>query len=202
MNREPADLDYANVIKRSLLVATRPENLLVLFFGAALVVLGATFSFFVLAGPLAVGYAEACAKMTQGRRVELDDLVWRGLERIQPSIIAGLILSLAITAGLFILVIPGMLVLLFAGMVYSAIALDDEPGGPFDAIQRIWNLVSRRPVPLVIMGLISALIGGVLNLAGYLTSGIILGLTATATVGFFFVVSSFVYQHYFPKAQA
>ena len=188
MTPEPADLDYANVVKRAFGVATQPQNLFVLFFGAAIVGLGGLFSAFILAGPLGVGYADACAKMVRGQRAELDDIFWRGFERLWPSMVAGFLLMLATAALSFMLVIPGMVVLLFSALVFTSLALDREPRGGIEAIQRVWALFIERPAPLLIMWLIASLIGALLSLT---VVGVVVMLA------FFFLVSVFVYLHYF-----
>lgn len=188
MTRDPADLDYANVVKRAFTVATRPQNLLVLVFGAAVVVLGGTASLFVLAGPLAVGYADACAKMARGQRTELDDIFWRGFERLWPAMAAGFILGLATFALTFMLVIPGMFALQFSALVCTCIALDREERGGLEAIQRVWEKVRENPSPIVMMWLIASLIGTVLSLT-------IIG--TVVMVAFFFLVSIYVYVHFF-----
>lgn len=212
MKREPPDLDYANVVKRSLLVVLRPENLFVLLFGAAIVVLGGIFSGLLLAGPLGVGYANVCARMIRGRRADLDDVFWRGFERLGPSVVAGVILMLATSFLLFILVVPGLLSLLFAALVFSSIALDRAPRSGLSAIQRAWSLVLERPVPLVLMGLIASLVGSlatVLVVAALALVSLPLGVSVLAYFGyplavvataiilpFFYVVAVFVYIHY------
>lgn len=188
MTRDPADLDYANVVKRSFLVATRPENLLVLFFGGAIVVLGSLFSGFLLAGPLGVGYAHACAKMARGQRAELDDVFWRGFERLWPSVVAGFVLGLSTTALCFVLVVPGFFALLFSAVVFTSLALDKEERGGLETIQRVWELVRARPAPLVIMALIASLIGTLLTFT-------IIG--SVVMVAFFFLVALYVYLHFF-----
>lgn len=188
MTRDPADLDYANVVKRSFTIAVRPENLLVLFFGGAIVLLGSVFSGFLLAGPLGVGYAHACAKMARGQRAELDDVFWRGFERLLPSVVAGFVLGLSTTALLFMLFIPGLFGLLFSAVVFTAIALDKEPKGGFETIQRVWELVVAKPAPLVIMALIASLIGGLL---------VATVVAIPAAVAFFFLVAIYVYLHFF-----
>lgn len=187
MTRDPADLDYANVVKRAFTVATRPQNLLVLFFGAAIVVLGGIASLFLLAGPLGVGYADACAKMARGQKTELDDIFWRGFERLWPAMVAGFILGICTFVLTFVLVVPGLFAFLFSSLVLTSIALDVEERDGLQAIQRIWNLVLKNPAPIVIMWLISSLIGAVLSFT-------VIG--TVVMVAFFFLVSVYIYVHY------
>ena len=167
---------------------TRPQNVLVLLFGAAVVVLGSVASGFLLTGPLGVGYAHVAAKMLQGQRAELDDVFWRGFDRFRSSIPAGFVLGLATTALTFVLFVPGLFGLLFSALVFSALALDAEEHRGFASIHRVIALVRSVPTPLITMALIASLIG------------VLLSLTVVGTVvmvAFFFLVAVSVYHHYF-----
>lgn len=188
MTRTIADLDYANVVKRAFRVATTPQNLLVLFFGAAIVALGSFFSFFILAGPLGVGYVDACARMARGQRAELDDVIWRGFERLGPAVTSGFLLGAITTALLFVLLVPGLMAMQFAGLVYARLAFDRRDLTGMQALSETWAFALDHRGPLLIMGLIGGLIGGVLSLT-------VIG--SVVAVAFCFLISVFTYAHYF-----
>ncbi|MBX2812363.1 MAG: hypothetical protein KTR25_11160 [Myxococcales bacterium] len=186
MTSDPAALDYLNVLKKAFAVATRPENIFVLLFGAAVVFLGSCFSAFLLAGPLGVGYAHACSKMVQGKRVEFDDIFWRGFERWWSAIPAGIILGLA-TFVLSIILVPAYFSLLFSAVVYCTIALTPEPISGFRAIDKVWRIVRANPAPMAIMGLIFAVISGVLTLT-------VVGIVLVVALGF--LIAVFIHAQY------
>lgn len=188
MTRDPADLDYRDVLKRTFTIGTRPQNLFVLLGGAAVVLFGSIFSGFLLAGPLGVGYADACGRMARGRRAELDDIFWRGIDRPWPAILAGFPLGILTFVLSFVLVVPGLLALLFSALVFSTIAFDKEERSGFDAIQRAWNLVMSQSAPIIIMWLVAAFLGGLMSMT-------VIGVVPM--VGFLYLVSFFVYVHYF-----
>lgn len=189
MTRDQASLDYAKVVKKAFYVGTRPQNIFVILFGASVVLLGSLFSFFILAGPLAVGYAHACARMAQGHRVEFDDVIWRGFERIWPAIPSGFLLSIGISV-FSIPIVPAYFLLLFASLVYCSIALDPEPGTGIEPIEKVWAQIRAQPVPMVVMGLIVAVICGLLTLTLSVV-GVVL------VVAFTFLVSVVLYEQYF-----
>ena len=186
----PMALDYRDILQRSFIVATRQENLFVLFFGAAVVLLGSIFSAFLLAGPLGVGYAHTCWKMVQGQRAELDDIFWRGFDRFVPALTAGFFLGLATFLLCYLLIVPGLFAILFSATVYSAIALDREQVTGFKAIIKVKDLFLANPAPIAIMWVVAAIIGGLLTLT-------IIG--AIVSFAFFFLVSVMIYMHYFAR---
>ncbi len=188
MTRESSDLDYANVLKRAASVLIQPKNALVLYLGGAMVLLGSLASGFLLAGPLGVGYADACSKLAHGGRADLDDVIWRGFERLGPAVVAGFILSAAVAAGMFMLILPGMMALLFAALTFTALARDQDGRGGLETLQRLGRFAVARPVPLVLMSLLPSLIG----IAFALT-----GIGAVVTIALTFVVATFVHDHYF-----
>jgi hypothetical protein len=190
MTNARADLDYVGVLRRAFDVGTKVDNLLVLFLGAAIVVLGGLFSAFILAGPLGVGYADACGKMARGQKPELDDIFWRGFERFWPSVVAGLITMLAAAALFFALFIPGTLALYFGAVVFCVLAFDPEARSGVEAIQRVWGLVVERPGPLAIMGLILGILGALLSLT-------VIG--SVIMVALVFLTAVFTYAHYFAE---
>lgn len=184
MSTIPGDLDYTHLIKRAFSVAIRPENLFVLLFGAAVVALGSLFSGALLAGPLGVGYIDACRKMVEGKKAEMDDIIWRGFDRWWAALSAGVVLGLLTAALSMVLVVPGMFALLFSGLVYGVIAFDAKEPTGMEAIQRVWSMVLARPAPFVIMGLIASAIGSVLTLT-------VVG--TVVMVAFFYLLSVLIY---------
>lgn len=190
MSGKPAELNSIAVIKRAFGVAIRPENLLVLLLGAAIVALGSLFSAFVLAGPLGVGYADACVKMVRGRRAELDDIFWRGFDRLKPAFFAGIILGPATTAAMFVLLVPGLMVLGISALVYLRLATsDDETLTGFGVLKEIRGLLEAHGAALAVTGLVLALIGAVLSLT-------VVG--SVVAVGFIYLAATFVFAHYYP----
>lgn len=190
MSRAVAELDYAGVVKRAFRIATRPQNLLVLFLGAAIVVLGSIFSAFLLAGPLGVGYADACVRMARGKRAELDDIFWRGFERLKPAVVAGIILGPATMVASFVLLVPGPVMLALSGLAYLRLATSDEELSGIEVLKHTQTFVLNHPKELAIMALIVAVVGAVLCLT-------VVG--SVVAVAFTYLAATLTYAHYFPE---
>ncbi|MDB4986981.1 MAG: hypothetical protein JWN04_2159 [Myxococcaceae bacterium] len=134
-----------------------------------LMFLGSCFSFGLLAGTLHVGFIELCRRARRGEPISASILFSR-FDALVPSLIAFLVLTIAIAIGLFLLVVPGLVIALFAIFTLHVIAYESLSG--VDAIRRSYELVRESPVHvlalLVLVALAQAL-GGMILLGVLLT---------------------------------
>ena len=90
-------------------------------------------------GPLTFGYFLyiACNVDTGENNF---NLLFKGFERFGDTLIAGLIYSLAVGIGSFLLIVPGIIIACGLGMTFY-IMVDDQNISGIDALQQSWNMM-------------------------------------------------------------
>lgn len=91
-------------------------------------------------GPLYFGYIlyVACNVDTGVNNL---NLLFKGFERFADTLVAGLLFSLAVGIGFFLLIVPGIIAACGLGMTFFIMV--DEPGiSGIDALQRSWNMMN------------------------------------------------------------
>lgn len=125
----------------------------------------------ILLGPLTVGFFRAMKKEEEGGKAEIGDL-FKGFDDFVPALVAGLLSGIAITIGMMLCFIPGLLIMsLFPCAIYL-VAFGEKDG--INALKRAWavivpNLVMAA-VTMFVLGLVSSL-GVILCYIGILLTG-------------------------------
>lgn len=146
------------------------RNAIPFIVASAVVVLGVTLSFTLLTGPLLVGMIHMSTRALNGEPVELRHL-GEGFTKIGKPILTWLILLVAVSLGLLLLVLPGIVLSLLWLYAFWFVAQEDEL--PSDALRSSWRLV-RAHLPSTIL---LALMLVVLNVVGsFLVVGVFIAL--------------------------
>ena len=93
----------------------------------------------ILYGPLTFGYYLYLACNIDRRENNLN-LLFKGFERFAETLVAGLLMSLAIGIGFVLLIVPGIIVACGLGMTFF-IMVDDPRISGIDALQQSWNMM-------------------------------------------------------------
>jgi hypothetical protein len=98
-------------------------------------------------------------------------------------VLATVVVIVATVAGLALLVLPGIYVALGLYVYAQEVMVADR--GPIDALAGSWALTGGHRVELLALGVVLALVEGVLSSVGALTSGVfpVVGLLASSLLG-------------------
>lgn len=94
---------------------------------------------FLVYGPLTFGYLLylACNIDTN---VNNFNLLFKGFERFSDTLVAGLLYLLAVSLGILLLIVPG--IILACGLSMTFFIMVDEPNiSGMDALQKSWNMM-------------------------------------------------------------
>ena len=147
----------------------RRDALLFVMAGAVWWLLGAV-TFGLLAGPLAVGFIELVRRSRNDEPVAIGTLFSR-FDTFVPSLVATVLIVIGVVVGMFLLVIPVLLVSLFCTYTMHAIAY--ERLGGVEAIRRSIALVRTNMVPTLAVVLVVwclQALGGVVLIALLVTT--------------------------------
>jgi uncharacterized membrane protein len=136
------------------------KNALVFVLATVVAMLVAGISFGILMGPLFVGLIEIVRRAHRSEPVQVGDVFSR-FDSFLPSLIALVLVGLAVCIGSFLLVAPGLLAALFSGFVLHAIAY--ERLSAIDAIKRSVQIVKdhfMQSIALFVAISIAQAIGG------------------------------------------
>lgn len=114
------------------------NDALLFVLAAAVVGIVSTLTLGLLTGPLTVGFIELVRRSRRGEPVAVGTVFSR-FDTFVSTFIAFLLIVIAVTIGLFLLVIPGILAALFATYTLHVIAYEGLPA--IDAIKRSIELV-------------------------------------------------------------
>ena len=108
----------------------------------------------------------AAAGTFLGRDLQIEESYRFGLARLGSILLVGLLVALAVMAGLILLVIPGIIVLTRLSSSIAALVIEDERGR--EALRRSWNLVKgfgwRVFGALLFSSVLSGLVSSLLTL--------------------------------------
>ena len=156
--QEPFDQFVSNVARGSWEVFRRDALLFVVasvvLFLVAVVTLG------LLAGPVTIGFIEMVRRSKAGEPLAISMLFSR-FDTFVPSLVAGVLVSIAAFIGMMLLVIPGLLVILFASWAFHVIAYEKASG--IEALHDSYTLVKNsfvNTVALLLLVSIAHTIGG------------------------------------------
>jgi hypothetical protein len=125
------------------------------------------FSFSIFAGPLIAGYMLIFVKKSRNESISPPD-IFKGFGRFVPLVIAFYLTKILIAIGLFLLIIPGLI--LIARYIFVELIILDMKIGVIEAMKLNKKMVSKRGLWIyVIFNTVLVLI---LNLAGLFSFGI------------------------------
>lgn len=93
----------------------------------------------LLYGPLTFGYYLYLACIVDTKQNNFN-LLFKGFERFVDTLIAGLIYSLAVSLGILLLIVPGIIMACGLSMTFF-IMIDDPNISGMDALQKSWNMM-------------------------------------------------------------
>lgn len=93
----------------------------------------------IVYGPLTFGYYLFLACLIDTGNNNLN-LLFRGFERFVDTLIAGLLISLAVGIGLVLLIVPGIIAACGFALTFF-IMIDDPNISGLDAMQQSWNMM-------------------------------------------------------------
>lgn len=94
---------------------------------------------YILYGPLMVGYCLFLMHLVSARLGDYN-LLFKGFNNFGNTLVAGLLVSLAISVGMILLIVPGIIVALGLSMTFFIMV--DNPGmSGIDAMQESWRLM-------------------------------------------------------------
>lgn len=145
------------------------KNALVFVLASIVATIVASISLGLLAGPLFVGLIELVRRAQRGEPIQIGE-VFNRFDSFLPSLIALVLVSIAICIGSFLLVAPGLLAALFSGFVLHAIAY--ERLSAIDAIKRSFQIVKDHFVQCIALFVL-------ISIAQTIGGAVVLGLLVT-----------------------
>lgn len=157
------------------------DDVLLWVLAAVVLSVAAIASLGLMAGPLTVGFIELVRQARRGEPLALSTLFSR-FDTFVPSLVAMIIIGIAVGLGMVLFVLPGLLAMLFATWTFHAIAYEGATG--VDALRRSIDLVRgnfAQTVALMLLISIAHSIGGAVVFGVLLTAPLSL---IALTVGF------------------
>lgn len=112
----------------------------------------------LLLAPMMVGYMRMIERQKQGEAIQMGD-IFRGFDDFVPSFVAGLISLLVIAVGLFLCVIPGLLIMMIYTVSLYLVAQGERDG--VAAFNQAWKLVTGNLLSMALGGLLLSIIGSI-----------------------------------------
>jgi hypothetical protein len=109
----------------------------------------------LLAGPLFVGFIDLVRRARRGEALQVGELFAR-FDSFGASLIATVLIAVAVAIGCSLLVVPGLLVGLFSGFTLHAIAY--ERLGAIDAIKRSVQIVREHFLTTLVLFVILSVV--------------------------------------------
>ena len=147
-------------------------GLLILITGISLVINVAVSKFYatvLVSGPLAVGYCYCVLRQIRGRGLSVGDL-FEGFKQFLPAFLAGLLVSIFVAVGLFLLVVPGIVVAMLYTFTFFAIADGEDNFWEAMELSRrfVWSNFGKLLWPLIALGLLNVL-GAIVVVGTFIT---------------------------------
>ncbi|MCC7381062.1 MAG: hypothetical protein IT384_04495 [Deltaproteobacteria bacterium] len=180
-----SSLDFAGLLKGALSASLRGQNPVILLVGAFLT--GLISVFIVTAPPMALGYTAVCLKIARGQEASWDDL-FSGFSRFGASFALGVLAFVAITIGLILLVVPGLVLAFLFTFAFHLLAVDSSLSG-MDALKGSVQLVKSRLADVVVLWVIGLVVGAVFSIVPVVGSLVAMGFMGVAGAMAFLKIS-------------
>ena len=93
----------------------------------------------ILVGPLTLGYVLFVSRLVDTKNSGLD-ILFAGFNRFVETLIAGLLASIAISIGICLLIVPGIILAMGLGLTFFIMADDANITG-LDALKQSWEMM-------------------------------------------------------------
>ena len=114
------------------------------------------FSGGLLSGPMMVGYMRMLKVEEEGGTPQIGD-IFKGFDDFVPALLAALLGSIAVSIGIFLCIIPGLLIMALIPVAVYLVAFGEKDG--VNALKRAWVIVKENLVPSALCSLVLAIIG-------------------------------------------
>lgn len=162
---------------------TFAKNAVPMIVGILLVAIIGGLSLGICMGPMLIGYNKMLLRAAQGEQIAVGD-VFEGFQRFVPALVLFLIMAVAITIGMMLLVIPG-LVLAFMFFFAPWIMAAEEEMGAVDCLKASVELFKRDvggTLVFVLVNVILSGIGGIVPFGSLLTGPVAASMAAHGTL--------------------
>ena len=133
------------------------KNILLHIVCSLLVGVAGSFSMGILTGPMMVGYMKMIKTEDEGGKVEIGD-IFKGFDDFVPALVAVLVSSVAVSIGVMLCIIPGLLIIALVPLSAYFVAVAGEKDG-INAIKRAWALVKENLVSSCLCALVLGIVG-------------------------------------------
>ena len=151
---------------------TFTANAAALIVGLILLIILAIVTLGLAAPGLAVGYNKMCLRAVRGESIEIGDL-FEGFQFFLPALIAAIVIGIAVSVGLILLVIPGIILAMLFSWVFWLMA--DGKEGLGDLLKDSGEITKSDWVGVFVLMLvvgIVGMIGGVVPFGSLVTTPI------------------------------
>jgi hypothetical protein len=114
------------------------------------------FSGGLLSGPMMVGYMRMLKSEEEGGTPQIGD-IFKGFDDFVPALLASLLGSIAVTIGIFLCIIPGLLIMALIPVSVYLVAIGEKDG--VNALKRAWVLVKENLVASALCSLVLDIVG-------------------------------------------
>ena len=114
------------------------------------------FSGGLLTGPMMVGYMRMLKVEEEGGTPQIGD-IFKGFDDFVPALLAVLLSSIAVSIGIILCIIPGLLIMALIPVAAYLVATGEKDG--INALKRAWVLVKENLVPSALCALVLGIIG-------------------------------------------
>ncbi len=96
----------------------------------------------LVTGPMSVGYVLFLMKLIDQKTTDYNAL-FAGFNNFANTLVAGLLITIAVGLGTVLLIVPGIILALGFGLTYCIMAEDSKISG-VDAMPFSWNMMKRH----------------------------------------------------------
>lgn len=153
--------DLSAIVKDSVEVTLRADNLLPLLVDAFIVISVSFCSAGVLAAPLLHGYTAMCLRAVRGEKIAVGES-FRGIERLGPNVVLGLALGLLLALGTALPVVGNLAVLCVLWWCFC-VSVERPELGAVDVLKAAFAVTRARPVETLIVAAIGLTLTAVLG---------------------------------------
>lgn len=129
----------------------------------------------LLYGPMVLGYMRMLKMEEEGGTPQIGD-VFKGFDDFLPAFLAMFLGGLAVSVGMMLCIIPGLLILALPMTAVYLVMLGEKDG--INALKRAWEIVKANLIPSALCALVLGLIGSL----GMILCGI--GMILTMPIAF------------------
>lgn len=150
--QQPGASDLPTLLKESVDISVRTDNLVPLLVDALIVISVGFCSFGFLLPPLLHGYTTMCLRAVRGEKIGVGES-FRGIERFVPTLTLGLLLVGLLLAGTLLPIVGNLAVLLVVWWAFCA-SVERPELGPLDAVKASFAFTRAYPLETLVVAAI------------------------------------------------